>query len=54
MTIAKKIEENLKRASYIRAMFEEGERRRKIYGVDKVMIYHRQSITEPPRHSGKN
>ncbi len=36
MAIAKKIEENLKRASWIRAMFEEGERLRKIYGAEKV------------------
>ncbi len=36
MPIAKKIEENLKRASWIRAMFEEGEKLRKIHGADKV------------------
>lgn len=36
MPIAKKVEENLKRASWIRAMFEEGENLRKIYGADKV------------------
>lgn len=36
MPISKKIEENLKRASWIRAMFEEGEQLRKIYGDDKV------------------
>ena len=36
MPIARKIEENLTRASFIRAMFEEGERLRKIHGADKV------------------
>lgn len=36
MPISKKIEDNLKRASFIRAMFEEGERLRKIHGADKV------------------
>ncbi|GAB4272419.1 pyridoxal phosphate-dependent aminotransferase [Thermincola ferriacetica] len=36
MGISNKIEENLKRASWIRAMFEEGERLRKIYGPEKV------------------
>ena len=36
MGIAKKIEENLKRSSWIRAMFEEGEKLRKIHGPDKV------------------
>ncbi|MHB9094749.1 MAG: pyridoxal phosphate-dependent aminotransferase [Eubacteriales bacterium] len=36
MPIAKKIAENLKRASWIRAMFEEGEKLRKIHGADKV------------------
>jgi aspartate aminotransferase len=36
MPIAKKIEENLSRASWIRAMFEEGEKLRKIYGAEKV------------------
>lgn len=33
---SQKIVENLKRASYIRAMFEEGEKLRKIHGADKV------------------
>lgn len=36
MSISKKVEESLKRASWIRAMFEEGEKLRKIYGDDKV------------------
>jgi len=36
LPIARKIEENLKRASFIRAMFEEGEKLKKLYGADKV------------------
>ncbi|TLM99936.1 pyridoxal phosphate-dependent aminotransferase [bacterium] len=36
MAISQKIRENLTRASFIRAMFEEGERLRKIHGADKV------------------
>ncbi len=36
MAISKKIKENLQRASWIRAMFEEGERLRKLHGPDKV------------------
>ncbi len=36
MAISQKIKENLTRASWIRAMFEEGERLRKIHGPDKV------------------
>lgn len=36
MTISKKVEEDLSHSSWIRAMFEEGEKRRKIYGADKV------------------
>lgn len=36
MPISKKIETNLKNASWIRAMFEEGEKLRKIYGYDNV------------------
>lgn len=36
MTIAKKIETCLSGASWIRAMFEEGEKLKKIYGADKV------------------
>ncbi|MFZ5640759.1 MAG: pyridoxal phosphate-dependent aminotransferase [Bacillota bacterium] len=36
MAISQKIRENLTRASFIRAMFEEGERLRKIHGPDKV------------------
>lgn len=36
LSISKKIEDNLNRASWIRAMFEEGEKLRKIYGADKV------------------
>ncbi|NSW90817.1 MAG: pyridoxal phosphate-dependent aminotransferase [Firmicutes bacterium] len=34
--ISKKIAENLGKSSWIRAMFEEGEKLRKIYGADKV------------------
>lgn len=36
MGISKKVEENLKRSSWIRAMFEEGEKLRKVHGPDKV------------------
>lgn len=36
MTISKKIEGLLSRSSWIRAMFEEGERLKKIHGADKV------------------
>lgn len=36
MPISQKIEQNLKNASWIRAMFEEGERLRKLLGPDKV------------------
>lgn len=36
MAISKKIEQNLQNASWIRAMFEEGEKMRQIYGADKV------------------
>ncbi len=36
MGISNKVEENLKRSSWIRAMFEEGEKLRKIHGADKV------------------
>lgn len=36
MPISQKIEQNLKNASWIRAMFEEGERLRKVLGPDKV------------------
>jgi len=36
LAISKKIKENLQRASWIRAMFEEGERLRKLHGPDKV------------------
>ena len=36
MAISKKIEHSLSSASFIRKMFEEGERLRKIYGADKV------------------
>jgi len=36
LPISRKVEENLKRASFIRAMFEEGEKLRKIHGADKV------------------
>jgi len=39
LPIAKKVEENLKRASWIRAMFEEGEKLRKIHGADKVFDF---------------
>lgn len=39
MSISRKIEQNLKRASFIRAMFEEGERLRKIHGADKVFDF---------------
>lgn len=39
MSISKKVEENLKGSSMIRAMFEEGERLRKIYGDDKVFDF---------------
>jgi aspartate aminotransferase len=34
--ISKKVEENLKRSSWIRAMFEEGEKLRKVHGPEKV------------------
>ena len=34
--ISEKINTNLKKSSWIRAMFEEGERLRKLYGADKV------------------
>ncbi len=36
MGISKKVEENLKRSSWIRAMFEEGEKLRKVHGPEKV------------------
>lgn len=36
MGIARKIEDNLSRSSWIRSMFEEGEQLRKIHGADKV------------------
>lgn len=36
MAISKKIADNLQHGSWIRAMFEEGEKLRKIYGDDKV------------------
>lgn len=39
MAISQKIKENLTRASWIRAMFEEGERLRKIHGADKVFDF---------------
>lgn len=39
MPISRKIEENLKNASFIRAMFEEGEKLRKIYGPEKVFDF---------------
>ncbi len=39
MPISQKIAGNLKRASWIRAMFEEGEKLRKIYGPDKVFDF---------------
>ncbi|WP_418792010.1 pyridoxal phosphate-dependent aminotransferase [Phosphitispora sp. TUW77] len=36
MGISKKVAENLKRSSWIRAMFEEGEKLRKVYGPENV------------------
>jgi len=36
MPIAQKIESSLSASSWIRRMFEEGEKLRKIYGADKV------------------
>lgn len=37
--ISKKIEQNLKKSSWIRAMFEEGEKLRKIHGADNVFDF---------------
>lgn len=39
MSISKKIEENLKHVSWIRAMFEEGEKLRKKYGSENVFDF---------------
>lgn len=54
MGISKKIEENLKKASWIRAMFEEGERLRKIHGPDKVFDFTIGNPNVEPPESFKN
>lgn len=49
MSISKKIQDNLQRSSWIRAMFEEGEKLRKIHGSDKVYDFTLGNPnTEPP------
>jgi len=37
--VSEKIISNLSRSSWIRAMFEEGEKLRKLYGADKVFDF---------------
>ena len=49
MAISKKVENNLSKSSFIRKMFEEGERLRNIYGADKVYDFSLGSPNmEPP------
>ncbi len=50
MAISKKIAESMKSSSWIRAMFEEGEKLKKQYGVENIFDFTLGNpITEPPK-----
>ena len=46
--IADKISSNLKKSSWIRAMFDEGMKLRAIYGAENVYDFSLGNETEPP------
>ena len=52
--ISKKISDNLNRSSWIRAMFEEGEKLRKIHGADKVFDFSLGNPDPEPPEEVKN